>query len=435
MRSPISNYSSAISRTPKWPWRSLQLGLLTLPLLPALGIAGIIISLLGCLRQNFSLIKYQPINWCFASLTLWLLVTCALANKPLEAFLGLANIVPYFALVAACSTLIKTPAQLRHLAWLIVIPSLPVVILGLGQLFLGWYTPEIFLALVAWVLEKGGNPPGRMASVFMYANILGIYLLITFNLGLGLWVKAFQDLRRNHQGRQFWFLTFTLIINAIAIIFTHSRSAWGIAGISFLAFALYLSWRWLILGISTSATIIAWASWGPVWGQGFLRRIVPVYVWGRLSDQVITNRPLPTLRATQWQFAWDLAQKRPLTGWGLRNFTPLYEAQTQHWLGHPHNFFLMLAAETGFPATIFFCAIVGWIVAKVAFLLTKYSSKLLPQDKLIIFTYLVAFSSCVLFNLFDVSLFDFRANILVWVLLTILCGVSKPSFGNNKLYG
>ncbi|MGC1248938.1 MAG: O-antigen ligase family protein, partial [Spirulinaceae cyanobacterium] len=417
----------------EWLWRSLQLGVLIFPLIPVVGVVAIGISLLGSLWHNFPQIKYSRLNWGLIVLTLGLIVSCCLANQPLEAFLGLANIIPYFLLLAACSTLIKTPGRLRRLAWLMVIPSLPVGILGLGQLFFGWSTPEQFSAIVGWTLATKGNPTGRMASVFMYANILAIYLLIVFNLSLGLWIEAFQVWYKRRQGRQLWFLTVVLILNGIAIILTHSRNAWGIAGISFLAFAIYLGWRWLVLATTTAAVIVAWASWLPVWGQSFLRQIVPVYVWGRLSDQVITNRPLPTLRATQWQFAWDLALKCPWSGWGLRNFTPLYEAQTQHWLGHPHNFFLMLAAETGFPVTILFCIIVGWILIKVAFSLTKYSyNNLLPQDRLIIFTYLVAFGSCVLFNLFDVSLFDFRANTFVWILLTALCGISKPSFSKNK---
>jgi O-antigen ligase len=45
---------------------------------------------------------------------------------------------------------------------------------------------------------------------------------------------------------------------------------------------------------------------------------------------------------------------RPLTGWGLRNFTPLYQAKMNVWLGHPHNIFVMLLGEIGIPGTILF---------------------------------------------------------------------------------
>jgi O-antigen ligase len=47
------------------------------------------------------------------------------------------------------------------------------------------------------------------------------------------------------------------------------------------------------------------------------------FLWARLTDQLYPDRPLATLRTTQWQFAGSMAQQRPWTGWGLRNFTPL----------------------------------------------------------------------------------------------------------------
>jgi hypothetical protein len=84
----------------------------------------------------------------------------------------------------------------------IVIPSLPVVILGLGQQFLGWSSPALVQAIFGWVLEANGNPPGRMASVFMYANILAAYLQMVLILGLGLWIEAFQTWRQRQQTRR-----------------------------------------------------------------------------------------------------------------------------------------------------------------------------------------------------------------------------------------
>jgi hypothetical protein len=45
------------------------------------------------------------------------------------------------------------------------------------------------------------------------------------------------------------------------------------------------------------------------------------------------------------------------------------------------------------------------------------------QDKLIIFSYLLAFAGCTLFNMFDVTLFDLRVNTLGWLILSAICGV------------
>jgi O-antigen ligase len=227
------------------------------------------------------------------------------------------------------------------------------------------------------------------------------------------------------------FLSVAVIGNAIALILTNSRNAWAIAVLACLAFGLYLGWRWIVLAVTTAAGTVLWASFGPEFGRQWLRStIVPPFFWARLNDQLYPNRPLALMRKTQWQFAWNMTQERPWLGWGLRNFTPLYEAKMHLWLGHPHNLLLMLMAETGIPATLIFCGLIGWILTQ-AVLMVRVWADIEPledraswlQDKLIFFTYLVAFGGCSLFNLVDVTLFDLRVNTLVWLLLSAICGV------------
>ncbi|HEY9651714.1 MAG TPA: O-antigen ligase family protein [Coleofasciculaceae cyanobacterium] len=414
-------------------WKYTQFGLLIFPLIPALGGVGLALAILITLKQDYRQIIQRPLNWGLAVWSVWLAIASCFAYKPTEAFLGLANFLPFLLLFAAFSVLIQTPKQLRQLAWILVIPSLPIVILGLGQQFLGWASPKQLLNIVGWMLEPNGNPPGRMASVFMYANILAAYLQLVFIVSLGLWIESFYRWRQHWtkiRGWIFLLLSVTVIGNAIALIFTSSRNAWAIAFLAALAFTIYLGWRWIVLAVATAASAILWASFGPELGRQSLRRIVPAFFWARLSDQMYPNRPVATLRATQWQFAWNMTQERPWLGWGLRNFTPLYEAKMQLWLGHPHNLLLMLTAETGIPATLFFCGLIGWVLAQGVLLLKNWSEvqpvEVEPnwnQDRLIFFTYLVAFGGFTLFNLADVTLFDLRVNTLGWLLLSAICGV------------
>ncbi len=377
-------------------------------------------ALIGTWRHKYREIIQRPLNWGLAILTLLLLLTASFAYYRSDAFLGIFNFLPFFGLFAAFSILIQTPAQLRQLAIILVFTSVPVTILGLGQLFLGWVTPVQLQGILGWTLVPNGNPPGRMASVFMYANILAGYLVIVFILGLGLWIQAYQQARGRTQLASFLFLTLALIGNFVALILTNSRSAWAIAILASLAFAIYQGWRWLIIGVAAIAGSILGAAFGFSPIQQWLRQIVPAFFWARLTDQLYPDRPLALLRTTQWQYAWAWTQQRPLTGWGLRNFTPLYEQQMQVWLGHPHNFLLMLTVETGIPTAIFFCTWVFWIVFQGFRTLRNWSLK---QDKLIFFSYLVAFSACIIFNTVDVSLFDLRLNTLGWLLLSAICGV------------
>lgn len=475
-------------------WKLTKLGLLIFPLLPTFGILTLIFVIISTFVQKWRSIIRSSYNIALGCLGLWLAIASFLAQTPQEAWLGLANLLPFFLAFAAFSTLIQTPSQLRQLSWIIVISSVPVIILGFGQLFFGWSGLLNLQIILGWTLGSQGNPTGRMASVFMYANILAIYLTVVFILGLGLWIEKWKHLFGNREksyqstslneekrslpelplketpptpdrqtpsteynfpsrasflrsnslsnifltnsGQKFVFLTVVLIANMLALILTHSRNAWGLIVFASLAYAIYLGWHWLVALVMAALATIFGAAFAPLPLNKWLRVIVPEYFWARLTDRNF-ERPIGILRSTQWQFAWDLTKKKPWSGWGLRNFTPLYEAQMQTWVGHPHNLFLMLTAETGIPATLFLFGWVGWILGKTVLLLINWSSVNSRKDRLIVFSYLVAFGACTIFNMFDVSLFDLRVNTIGWLLLAGIFGVQKlkvnhPGLGTNQ---
>ncbi len=466
------------------PWNFAQVGVLIFPIIPILGALGIFLGLLGTYKQKFTEILHCPINRGFAILSVLLVISAIFANNRIEAFVGLFNFLPFFIFFAVFSSLIQTPAQLRQLSWLLVISSIPVIILGLGQQFLGWSGIAQLQPIFGWVLEPKGNPPGRMASVFMYANILACYLTIAFILALGLWVEGFErkkeeGRRKKDEGRriretsnelpipnsqlpipnsqfpipnsQFLFLTFAVVGNAVCLIFTNSRNAWGLAVLAVLAFAFYAGYKKILGAVFSAVGAVFLSAFGPEPVRQYLRIIIPAFFWARLTDEMFPNRPTATLRTTQWEFAWSMTQQRPWTGWGLRNFTPLYQAQMQQWLGHPHSLILMLTAETGIPVTLFFLGLVGWILARGVLLLVNWRShfpvntqqqeieensiyditnRVICQDvnsgdRLIFFSYLLAFGACTLFNTVDVTLFDLRLNTISWLLLAAISGVSE----------
>ena len=435
------------------PWYWVQIGLFLFPFSPLSGGLSLLGASIATWIKQAAWIKRRPFNQGLAVLSLWFMVSAVFAYDRTAALLGLANFLPLFFLFTALSALIQTPAQFRQLAWLLVLTSVPVVIVGLGQQFLGWAGHLRLLGVVVDLgVERGGNPLGRMSSIFAYANVLANYLVLVFILAIGLWIDAFPDrshpsspaseasaeppldsypaLKTSTPSRIAWgrwgFLTVVVLGNAIALLLTNSRNAWVLAALACLTYALYLGWRWLVIAVGVVGAGIAGAAFGPAIVKAPLRLIVPAFLWARLSDELYPNRPIATLRATQWQFAWSLAEQRPLTGWGLRNFTPLYQAKWQVFMGHPHSLPLMLIAETGLPATLLLVGLVGWMVYRGVRLLqswTPASEPLQESDRLILFTYLVAFLACSLFNLFDVTLFDIRINVLGWLLLAAICGL------------
>ncbi|NJM19719.1 MAG: O-antigen ligase family protein [Richelia sp. SM1_7_0] len=407
----------------RFSWYCLQLGLFIFPLFPALGAVGLFLSsLITCVREYRKIIQ-NPLYKGFILLSLLLLITVGFAADKTTAFLGLFNLLPFFLLFAGWSHLIQTTWQLQRISWILTINSLPIVIIGMGQLFLGWSTSN---SIFGWTLVAGGNPPERMASVFMYANTLAGYLVIVFILSLGLWLHQWQKLRIRGQedkiefsASSFIFLTFAVIINFAGLILTNSRNAWVIALVASLAYAVYQKWRSLIAIFVSIATSIALAAFAPLSIAQLFRKVVPAFFWARFNDQLHPDRPIALMRTTQWNFAWSLTMQRPWTGWGLRNFSDIYQAKMNLWLGHPHNLFLMLSAETGLPATLLFYGLLGWVFIKGV-----RSQRIIPnEDKLIFFSYLLVFAAWILFNTVDVTLFDFRLNTFSWLMLSAVARI------------
>jgi O-antigen ligase len=213
-----------------------------------------------------------------------------------------------------------------------------------------------------------------------------------------------------------------VITNFITLIFTNSRNGWTIAIFACLAYALYQGWRILVGGVAAIVSSVLLAAFAPSPVAQFFRQYVPAFFWARLNDDMYPDRPVALMRKTQWEFAWSLAKEHPWTGWGLRSFSGLYKAQTQIPLGHPHNLFLMLSAETGFPSTFLFCGLLAWILITSVQLLRK-SKYINTEDRLIFFSYLLAFIGWVLLNTVDVTLFDFRLNVISWLILAAISGV------------
>ncbi len=245
-------------------WLGLKWGMVILPFNPILSLPGLLFALFATWKKKYKRLINRPLGIGLGILSLWLILTTILADNRGEAALGLANFLPYFGFLLACSLLLRSISHLRQLAWVLVLGSLPMIILGFGQIFAGWESPA-FLRMIGSNLIAHGRPEGRMSSLLMYANIFSAYLLMVLPLNLGLLTDFYRNWQKNNQTFPTWLLGllgFTALSNAIALFLTDSRSAWGVLFLIVLAFALYWGWYWLI-GISVGvAGLVIWASWG-----------------------------------------------------------------------------------------------------------------------------------------------------------------------------
>ncbi len=425
-----------------WLGKTLKFGVFLLPFSADFGATALGIVLIGLWRQKYKEIINNPINRGWGLLFIWLVITSLLAVHSRYSWEGLGNFLPSFLMVASFPFLFKDFLRLYQLGWWIVLTSIPVCFLGFMQLFWGWETP-LFLHSIGIKMTAYGHPDGRMSSLLMYANTLAFFFVIAFTLSIGLWILHYrrrsfktQSLTTGFKNKdtlinlQLLILTVAILFNGIALILTNSRSAWGLALLGLMAFAIYLRWYWIIITVLLIIFVVIWAAWIPVY-QDFMRQVVPSYFWARLTDEMYDDRYVTALRTTQWGVAWNMMLQRPLWGWGLRNFTPVYQEEMNVWMGHPHNLFLMLLAEIGAIGTLLFSGLVGTILGKAVLLMGKikkdFNNKFTQANEnfLLLFTYLVAFSLCILFNLLDVSIFDLRVNLMGWLLLSAIAGIAN----------
>lgn len=404
-------------RTLQRHWNLVQIGLFLLPFSAFLGGVSILVTSLVLWVQRFKQLSQQRVNWGFALLSGWLLLSASFSVDRTASFLGVFNFIPFFIAFSALSLLIQTPQQVRRIAWIFTLASIPVSLIGFAQFFLHWGgNPSLLGGLIAWTIDPQGNPPGRMSSVFTYANVLASYNVIIFVLSLGLGIVE-------RKSKQLGWIVSAGVLNAIALILTNSRNAWAIALLTCLAFALYQGWKLIVGAVVGLAGIMLGAAFAPPAIANLLRIVVPRFFWARLNDEMYGNRPVAQLRSTQWKFAWNLTEQRPMTGWGLRTFTPLYEAKMQYVIYHPHNLLLMMLAETGFPGALMLFGLVGWVFAQGVARMHKGIPA--AEHRRLYFTVLLTFAACTLFSFLDIALFDARINLMGWVLLASIWGLVR----------
>ena len=350
-------------------------------------------------RQNYQQIVNDNLSKSIFLLSILLALSSTLANNIEDAWLGMPLFIPFFLVFLALRILIVEYKYLYFIVLPIIFNSLLVIFFGVAELKFGWVSSDFLYIVLGWQLTGGGEPVGRLASVFPYANLVGLYFVIVIILAIALLIERASKQIFNQLD---WFLIITIILNGISLGLTNSRNAWIICFLSLIVFTIYLGWYWILRLLTLGAMLVAVASFGNFPGQNLLRKIVPSFLWERFSDQAYPDRPIATL----------------------------YEEKMTTYLGHPHNFFLMLGAEAGLINLVILVLIITWILSRgcLAFIVLKKNA----QEPIILLSFLMVIGACVCYNLVDVSLFDFRSNAIAWIFLAAISGISEKILKQEK---
>ena len=410
-------------------WSCFQLGIFFLPSSAFISCVFLLVALFnGSLRRS-DIYWREYWNYPLLTITFFMVIGCIRSYTGLLAWLGLFNWLPFFFCFWGLQPYLLTLQRRKQCALCLILGSLPVLITGFGQLWLGWEGPwEIFDGLIIWFLSPGGEPLGRLSGLFDYANITAAWLS-------GVWPFCLASVLHPFIFGRNRFIPFALLISFIsAMILTDSRNAWGAI---FLGLPLVFgsaSWSWLIplMLICTLPVIFAIVPIFDFGIQQFARNIVPDSIWMRLNDiNFADTRPFQATRVGQWQIAISLISEKPWLGWGAAAFSIIYPLRTGLLHGHSHNLPLELAISHGvivsFLVNIF-------VLSLLLFAAFNRIFNTLNLQKNIIIDRAWWTSSLILicFYATDIPLFDSRINILGWILLIGLrCMISNSKCDNS----
>lgn len=408
-----------------------------LPYLSYLGLAGLVVLIFSLLIK-FKRTALDPVTRNgLLLLTGLLLLSCAFADDRAEAFLQLANFLPFFLLFAVVPFVLNSTERLAQLAWMLVISTIPINAIAFVEYLLRTNPlPRSIrrIPIIRWVRDR--PHAGRAIVMFNHPNALASYLVLVLGLGLGL--MLYCSLRQSTvpcQRKPLLLLQLGTFANLLGIFCSGSRNGLVVAIAQLLLFAvlwgrLGRSGRsmWLI-SLASIGSVLAGAAWFGIGGRS-------------LSPAAWAN----DARLRLWAVSLDLLRDRPWFGWGLGNYKfqfadrllelyPACEAVRSNPVvpvecadvTHPHNFWLMMATEAGILVSIGFIAWVGYLCLEAVTALLSRSLK--ATDSAILVGCLLAFMGCTAFACFDVTLYDGRVNALNWVILGGIYAIvqfSKP---------
>ena len=410
--------------------RSLRAWLLGFVLLPYVSYAGLLIILsmfvMG-LSERGKRILWLCWRLGFGWLTIGLLISASFAFDKGDGFLQLTNFLPFFVLFGVLVTepgAVRAPfRRLEQIARWMLLTSVPMSVLAIVEFVIKFDAiaplvqslplPQSLLDFI-YVPDFGH----RAHSMFSHPNGLAAYAIVIFGLGLGLLIKALEErvLLRS------WGEITAVGLIVITIFCTGSRNGVLIALVlSAIAMVAARRHKWVLFaGLAGGGAIVA--------------AVLSLGIGGRsLSWAIFTNDP----RVGVWTLAVEMIQQRPWLGWGLSGLRRLYVPGSIYdydAINHAHNIWLMLAAETGIPMMVAFSIVIGTIFYKGTYAYLK--GELSSANRAILLSYLLAFTACLLFHVFDIALFDSRPNAIAWASLAgvyILSDAAlKPRYAEKK---
>ena len=443
MKRLFDNLSADITSSKKLGFKFFIIGIFLLASAPALsGIFLFLALIIGSLKRSDSYFR-DKWNYLFLAGGIFMVISSCVSLfstsaayreiwDPSLSWIGLLNWLPFFWCFWGFQPYLLTSNTRKICALCFVAGSIPVLITGFGQYWMGWHGPfQLFNGLIIWFQRPIHEMQG-LTGLFNNSNYAGSWLTIVWPFCLAALLQPSLNIFRR-------IIVFSISSSFVtAIILTNSRNAWG--GLLFpIPFVLGPSnWSWLVpISLLVLFPIFtAIVPFAPSGFQDWARTVVPERIWVRFSEEFSEFENYPRARLDIWKNAIKFISDKPLFGWGAAAFAVLYRllGETGYRQEHTHNLPFELAFGYGIPASLF---IFANIFALLIFSLRKslFFNNKLPNTDIESSLFARAWWSSSLFllcsHMLDIPYFDARISIAFWILLAGLRGLIRESSEYN----
>ena len=240
-----------------------------------------------------------------------------------------------------------------------LVPLASGLLAGLGiAISFGFAADSGLLSLDAYRPQfNPGEPEPRLASLFFLSGWFSQYLVVVTPPALAAVA--------GRAGRWRLLAPAMLVLALGCLALTRQRGAWLAAAAQLGAVAIWLALRWRrrgLAGIEMRRVAVGAAAVLVLVGLV----VVVAGDLGQVLDRAASIRGGPDGRLPLWRAAIDMFERRPVQGWGIGSFAPVFDvlnppgspnARTNHLTAH--NLYLHTAAETG-ALGLAALALLGW---------------------------------------------------------------------------
>ncbi len=339
--------------------------------------------------------------------------------------LDLFNWIPLFILFISSQYYLKNQSQRYIFSKYLISGTIPVLISCIMQYFFKIYGPfETFYGLIV-IFNKQITQDQGVSGLFSNQNYTGIWLSISLPLLIFL-ISKYKSFNYKKL-----FLFITLLFFIYLIFLTLSRNA--ITGL--------LSTLLIIFGIKKILIFIfliflIYLSYGIV--EPFINlknlNLIGEFQLKELIYKLSLNSNLNISEVTRvkiWINTIKLIMKKPLFGFGASTFPLVFYNLTNSKMQHTHNMPLQLAYDYGLPASILLTFFIAFLFLRssINVFQTKYVDNYsFLFDKCWITACFVA----ILSHINDITYYDGKISILIWIFLAGLKSIFDETNNKNK---